>query len=110
MGWIFECSPRSKTNFIEDLTRETEKAICLAKSTKGNHLWTVWEEKDNKNRHIVLFLLSSNKKCWGYKDISESAGPCYYDCPKKFLKLVPIPDSPYAQEWRDKVLSTKSTK
>jgi hypothetical protein len=40
---------------------------------------------------------------WGYKSMDESMGPAYYTCPLSYLDMVPMPDSPYAREWREKV-------
>ncbi len=37
-----------------------------------------------------------------YKDMDETEGPCYYDCPAKILDLLTPTDSAYANEWRAK--------
>jgi len=42
--------------------------------------------------------------------MDEGSGPCYYDCPLKYLQMAPIPDSPYAQGWRDKVRAYHTNK
>jgi hypothetical protein len=52
---------------------------------------------------IILCLTEKAHGEWGYKDMSESVGPCYYKCPLKFLNLAPEPTSEYSKEWREKV-------
>ena len=53
----------------------------------------------------VVYLTSTNIKDYynfGYKDMDESCGPCYYDCPKSILNLLSPTDNKYALEWRRK--------
>ena len=40
---------------------------------------------------------------FGYKDMTESYGPCIHNCPKSILQLLtPVPQGVnYAQDWRD---------
>ena len=51
-------------------------------------------------------VLTSTKKDdgfnFGYKDMSEDMGPCYYDCPKRILDLLSPTDNEYALNWRRK--------
>lgn len=100
MGWTFLYDAPEKRHVIEEATREGEMLKCVRKSTVGNHLWTVWESKDNGKRYIVLFLLAKNRGNWGYKDITESMGPLYYDCPLSLLKEAPVAN----ETWRDQVV------
>lgn len=37
---------------------------------------------------------------FGYKDMSESMGPCYYRCPASVLDLLGPTDNEYATSWR----------
>lgn len=37
---------------------------------------------------------------FGYKDMTESMGPCEAECPASILDLLTPTDSPYAQAWR----------
>lgn len=43
------------------------------------------------------------KDCAGYKDMTESMGPNCYSCPLEYLEMVPMPESPFAEEWRESV-------
>ena len=40
---------------------------------------------------------------WGYKPLEETMGVNYYNCPIKYLEMVPEPDSQYAKNWRIEV-------
>lgn len=67
--------------------------------------WVVYEEIPENEREVfgVVVLTYVNKKNqFGYKVISESMGPFYYDCPKSVLDVLTATDSKDAQEWRRK--------
>ncbi len=38
---------------------------------------------------------------FAYKDLTETAGPCYYDCPAAILALLDPPINDYAARWRE---------
>lgn len=53
----------------------------------------------------VVFLTSTDSKNYfnfSYKDMDETVGPCYYDCPKGILDLLTPTDSEWANNWRAK--------
>ena len=53
----------------------------------------------------AVFLTSTDSKDhfnFSYKDMDESYGPCYYDCPKGILDLLTPTDNEYANKWRTK--------
>lgn len=53
----------------------------------------------------VVFLTSIDNQDYynfSYKDMDESMGPCYYDCPKGILDLLTPTDSEWANNWRTK--------
>jgi hypothetical protein len=52
----------------------------------------------------VVFLTQVEKGMFYYKDMSETMGPCYYDCPKSILKKLSPTTNQYALEWRAKCL------
>ena len=119
MGWTFNVHESTKQDFIINLTRNRDNAIYHKVSVRGNHVWCVYEgfytnketnERCSTGKFIILYLISSNKKCWGYKDISEDMYPAYYDCPKGFIKLVDPIDSQWANEWRMKVFGKIDSK
>jgi hypothetical protein len=99
MGWDFRALPCSKQEIIEECVKSICSMTCLQQSVQGNELWTIWEKKDG-TKVILLFLLASKNLCWGFKEISEEAGPRYYKCPLSFLLLVPSVNP----GWREKVV------
>jgi hypothetical protein len=104
MGWTFLYNAPEKRHVIEDVTRGSQDLKCIKQSCNGNHLWTIWERTDTKKRFIALFLLQKSEGNWGYKDITEDMGPCYYDCPLYFLDEVTKENSlAYNENWRARV-------
>jgi len=79
----------------------------IAHSLRGNVLWTVREKTDkdgSKQRCIHCDVLKSHDRSWGYMPMDETVGPCYYNCPLKFLVMVPDPPpSEFVGPWREKV-------
>lgn len=60
---------------------------------------------DEQQVFAVVFLTSVNNKDhfnFSYKDMDETVGPCYYDCPKGILDLLTPTDNKWANEWRAK--------
>ena len=61
----------------------------------------------------VVFLTSTDSKDYynfSYKDMDETVGPCYYDCPKGILNLLSPTDSEWANNWRAKCRETLEQK
>ena len=120
MGWTFTKGVDKAAivkEILTDRNAENDKGkwVVIDHSLIGNHLWYVFDWTDKvagkTERIIGLSLLESSKTGgWGHKDMSESAGPCYYDCPLKYLQMAPIPNSQYAQGWRDKVRAYHTNK
>lgn len=51
-----------------------------------------------------VFRTSVEKDSFAYKPMSETMGPCYYDCPPSILRLLSPTDNEYAKDWREKCL------
>lgn len=51
-----------------------------------------------------VFRTSVEKDSFAYKPMSETMGPCYYDCPPSILSLLSPTDNEYAKDWREKCL------
>ena len=58
------------------------------KSTDSNEVWA------------LVVLTATDGREFGYKDMDETMGPGYYDCPIGILKLLSPTDNAYAKEWR----------
>ena len=115
MGWLYT-EGYTKQDVIDDVIRawprDNPTNICLNKCIRGNRLWTLWERDvaGDIDRYIVLFLLMKDGGYgWGYKDITESMGPVYYDCPLKYVDASTCDDS-YAPEWKGKVRDFHASK
>ena len=60
-------------------------------------------EAEKVDIFAAVVLTGVNNKDYfnfSYKDMSESMGPHYYDCPKTILDLLTPTDSEFANEWR----------
>lgn len=106
MGWTFAYDPSfGKKQCVAELRspgRFGDSTKLLQACTVGNQHWylaqtdgVVW---------IGLDLLQGGGKTggWGHKSMSESCGPCYYDCPVSYLDKASAPTG-YAAAWREKV-------
>lgn len=129
MGWTSYHATHYKANgtidkkaecdayFMEGLNRghfEVLKSVM-----KGNTYYAAVQNKLRKiDNHVykpiengdvwaAIFLVGINNNDYynfAYKDMDETCGPCYYDCPKSILNLLTPTDNEYANEWRTKCL------
>ncbi len=107
MGWTFTQGAK-KQDIVNRLIKPWEsaetKAETLAYKVVGKTRWTVSKRTKKADGKVDLFsgcyLLDSDNG-WGYKDMCESMHPYNYDCPLKFLDMVPVA----CQEWRDGVVA-----
>src|ERR1035437_5348104 len=103
MGWSYTQGNGSH----RDMDREYEgdgwgyKVIACSLVNYSHH-WSVIEDKVKGDRFILLDLIDRvpHKGEWGWKSMDEGMHPCYYDCPLKFLALVPQVGN---EEWRNYV-------
>jgi hypothetical protein len=103
MGWDF-IKGYTKRDMIDYLTRQS---WVFDYRVVGRNLWIVGGDVHidasghaGGNRKIVLCLLDNQPGFgWGYKDMTESMGPCEVDCPEVLLNQAPVT----CQSWRDKV-------
>lgn len=117
MGWLYGWSTRKE---LADHLISGNGVHTVAHCFKGNNLWAVqeytypartYDDKPHPKagetvRFIALYLLrgsNGSRDGWGYKDMDESAGPYYYNCPLSYLDMVPEPDAEFAKCWRIKV-------
>lgn len=108
MGWTYSYGCTEKSQIRDEILRDFRNAsyTVLRHATVGNHLWLAIDKRpadgSAPQRAIVLCLLTKRDGIWGYKDMDETMGPYYYDCPLSLLALFPAP-SPDAGAWRDQV-------
>ena len=102
MGWTFSPSWATKEQLVDTLRRDMGESL-VASVIRGSRHWYVRRLPDGVC-YIGLDLMEKNEGDWGYKNLDESCGPSYYDCPLKFLDLAqPAPTAEWAVEWRKKV-------
>lgn len=53
---------------------------------------------------VLLYYRNNDHYNFGYKEIDETMGLCYHDCPRKILDLLTPTGNEYALEWRKKCL------
>jgi hypothetical protein len=105
MGWTYGWSSASELRaHLNDIRSNGNVTVVMQRATAyGRHVWTLYETKSGE-RFINLDLLAGNARSeWGYKDMSEDMGPCYYDCPLELLEAATEPVNEYARAWREKV-------
>ena len=106
MGWL-TTQGQTRHELIERRIASWEndghKGITLKHTAVGNVLWTVRQvtkPTGEVDTFIGCDLMRSERGYgWGYKDMDEGMGPCYYTCPLSFLKLAPVLN----EGWREKV-------
>lgn len=121
MGWLFSTRWNNREELREHLVNGNG-VKTLKSCWKGNNLWTVGEYTypdnhiDRPGRTILyvgLYLCAKHGKGmdgWGYKDMDESAGPNYYNCPLGYIEMVEAHEKAngygpigYAEAWRKDV-------
>lgn len=79
--------------------------VCYAgKDENGESVYAPLPENEQRVLAVVILTSVDCKDYFNfsYKDMDESMGPCYYDCPKAILDLLSATDSEYALKWRGK--------
>lgn len=111
MGWTFyHCDNPNKIEEVRNLytwQEDDRGAEVVDIAAHGNTVYVAvhyWNPEED-NIHAAVVLTAQNNKDWcnfGYKDMSESMNPYYYDCPKRILDRLTPTDNDYALEWRRK--------
>ena len=60
--------------------------------------------KEDQSTFAAVFVTSVDNNDYynfSYKDMEESMGPCYYDCPVNILNVLSPTDSEFANNWRE---------
>ena len=57
----------------------------------------------------IVCLTSLRDGDFAYKDMDESTGPYYYDCPKNILDLLTPTENKWALAWREKCRQKKTS-
>lgn len=113
MGWLFmNDAGANKATLVQRFRAPgywNDGAELLADRVVGNHYWAAVKRLDGEHAGRVFIFLALMKSGgpnsgWGYKDMDETIGPFYYDCPLALLNMATDPPyGPYAAEWRQGV-------
>lgn len=107
MGWLYGWT--SKESLIADLrspSRFSSGIRLVQSSVRGKRHWYLAERADG-SRWIGLDLMDrlQDRIQWGFKDLDETVGPFYFDCPISYIKAATQPFNESAAIWRGKVLA-----
>lgn len=103
MGWLFTYANYSSAKeYAETEIIKKNGDRVIKHRLVGNHLWMLYKG-DSGKKLIVLCLIQKSEGQYGYKDIDETMGPYYYDCPLSFIKEADEPYNDSARNWREKV-------
>jgi hypothetical protein len=81
-------------------------ASVLAHRSIGNRLWFLAQNRSGEQSGriwIGLTLIDCRNGQASVKNMDESCGPYYFDCPLAFLDRADPPIGPHSGPWRDKV-------
>lgn len=111
MGWFFPYGA-TRSDIISELTpkerlSEDGKTVfrTLRHCCKGNVLYALHESGpvQDTRKWIGVAIMQKSEGSWGYKNMDESMGPCYYNCPVSYLDAADEPVNEYAANWRREV-------
>lgn len=107
MGWSFSLGWNSRNDLVDHFRKPgfwNEGVERVADAVVGNHYWALLE-KDGVSSIWLGLMSGAGGEGWGYKGMSESAGPYYYDCPKSLIERASFTDDPETANWRSQVLA-----
>jgi hypothetical protein len=116
MGWTYGSDWTSKQEIVDHCIDWGDKFTKLDHAVRGNHLWVLiqYGEGDRKGDvFVALYLLQKDGREWGYKDMDDTCGPYYYDCPLSYIKRTIESGRTPRQttlEWHEKVKLHHATK
>lgn len=109
MGWTYPYGA-TRRQIIDELTtnRATEDRLfeTLKRCLRGNVMYCVHRSGTHGalKTWIGVYLLDrAGDGSWGYKDMDESMGPVYFDCPLSYLEMCDEPANENAARWRAEV-------
>lgn len=87
----------SKEAVIAEVTEGWDDWRVIDQSVGLHKAWILWGN-DAGDRIIEVVLIQRECGDWGYKRITETMHPFYYDCPKRILDAS---NCAAGQKWRD---------
>jgi hypothetical protein len=121
MGWLYmrslegHATPKAYLDAQFTYDRDTGHSRVLASSVVGRRTYYAaveWITAGTDQREVwgLVCLVRHNPRdreglVFGYKDMSESMGPCESDCPARILDLLTATENTYALAWRERCRS-----
>ena len=109
MGWTsFPMHEPVKEWFTRNWNDDKRKVLDVA-IVKRNTLYAAIQLTETQEVFAVIYLLRWSRDVYNfsYKDMTEFAGPCQYECPERIINLLTdledIEANKYAIEWRKNV-------
>lgn len=107
MGWTSMYTgfnSKDSKRIKEFLINEWEKCNnfkVIDYSKKGNVVYMAVESLEKKDIFATVTLISFEDGEFYWKDMDESMGPCYPECPQRILKLLTPTSHEFAIKWRE---------
>lgn len=102
MGWLFGF--RNTTQIKNELNAQRGNLTLVDQkmTNYGRHIWSLYQTPTGE-RFINLDLCQKQGEDWGYKDMDETMGPYYYDCPLDLIRKAGPAKYEDARKWRELV-------
>lgn len=104
MGWLFTYKPRGesmKEFFSKEFNGENGQVLDVA-LVNFREAYIAYQLGDEVIALVCLVDYDNNSYYnVGYKDMDETMGPRYYNCPKRILEKLTPTQNEYAREWRE---------
>jgi hypothetical protein len=107
MGYLFGYA--NKAEAVKSvLNGAGEKLEVLDHAVYGGELYVLYGMKEKPDyRFIGVHLLRAHKKVYGVKDMDESMGPYYFNCPERILAASTCPEG---AKWREQCRAVAAKK
>lgn len=110
-----ECDNLFNSSCIEVIKSSMVGSIYYAAAKHTEYYFNKYNDGVDSGKVFAIVCITSvdNKDPYynfSYKDMDETVGPCYYDCPLSILKLLTTTDSEFANEWRNKCYEKLSSR
>ena len=120
MGWLYRHDPIDDPvayltdQFNHDGEHRMNRVLGAARVANTVYMAVECTDKTTGKSFVlaaVVLISNTRKHGFGYKDMTETIGPCECACPDRIMRLLsPVADIPnpsYATEWRARVAAHK---